>query len=204
MDDYDYLFKILLVGDSCVGKSSLLLKFTENCFCDQHISTIGVDFKIHTININGKIIKLQIWDTAGQERFRTITTSYYRGAHGIIMVYDITNKESFTKLRTWCDEITQFNDNNAVVIMVGNKSDLTSDRNIEYKTGKCFADNLNIDFLETSAKDSSNVEDAFVSLAEKIKNRMLLFPDEMMTKKDKQVSLTTCVRKIKIENRCCP
>ena len=96
--EYDYLFKLLIIGDSGVGKSCLLLRFADGTYTDSYISTIGVDFKIHTVNLDGKIIKLQIWDTAGQERFRTITSSYYRGAHGIIVVYDVTDQDTFSKL----------------------------------------------------------------------------------------------------------
>ena len=96
--EYDYLFKLLIIGDSGVGKSCLLLRFAEGTYTDSYISTIGVDFKIHTVNLDGKVVKLQIWDTAGQERFRTITSSYYRGAHGIIVVYDVTDQETFSEL----------------------------------------------------------------------------------------------------------
>ena len=106
--EYDYLFKILLIGDSGVGKSCLLVRFADDTYADSYINTIGVDFKIRTIDINSKTVKLQIWDTAGQERFRTITSSYYRGAHGIIIAYDITDKESFQNLRQWLFEIDRY------------------------------------------------------------------------------------------------
>ncbi|XP_025117032.1 ras-related protein Rab-1A isoform X2 [Bos indicus] len=126
--EYDYLFKLLLIGDSGVGKSCLLLRFADDTYTESYISTIGVDFKIRTIELDGKTIKLQIWDTAGQERFRTITSSYYRGAHGIIVVYDVTDQE--------------------------------------------FADSLGIPFLETSAKNATNVEQSFMTMAAEIKKRM--------------------------------
>lgn len=187
MTDYDYLFKILLVGNSGVGKSSLLLKFTENCFCDQHISTIGVDFKIHTCKIDDKIVKLQIWDTAGQERFRTITSSYYRGTHGIIIVYDITDKKSFNQLANWYDEALNHNSGKLDVIIVGNKNDLISERRVDYETAYYFAKSLGMDFIETSAKDSFNVEHAFISLAKKIKERKINFPDNILSINEKKL-----------------
>ncbi|XP_059911082.1 ras-related protein Rab-35b isoform X3 [Gadus macrocephalus] len=105
--DYDYLFKLLIIGDSGVGKSSLLLRFADNTFSGNYITTIGVDFKIRTVEINGEKVKLQIWDTAGQERFRTITSTYYRGTHGVIVVYDVTSAESFVNVKRWLHEINQ-------------------------------------------------------------------------------------------------
>merc|ERR1712184_163282 len=126
--DYDYLFKLLLIGDSGVGKSCLLLRFADDTYTDSYISTIGVDFKIRTVDLDTKTIKLQIWDTAGQERFRTITSSYYRGAHGIIIVYDITDVESFNNVRQWLFEIDRFASENVNKLLVGNKCDLVSKR----------------------------------------------------------------------------
>merc|ERR1739848_825252 len=163
--EYDYLFKLVLIGDSGVGKSCLLLRFADDTYTESHISTIGVDFKIRTIQLDGKTIKLQIWDTAGQERFRTITSSYYRGAHGIIVVYDTTDLESFNNVKQWLHEIDRYASENVNKLLVGNKSDLTSKREVSFDQGKEFADSLGIEFLETSAKTSTNVEQAFLTMA---------------------------------------
>jgi len=174
--EYDYLFKLLLIGDSGVGKSCLLLRFADDTYTESYISTIGVDFKIRTIELYGKTIKLQIWDTAGQERFRTITSSYYRGAHGIIVVYDVTDQESFNNVKQWLHEIDRYACENVNKLLVGNKSDLTSKRVVSFDAAKEFADNLGIEFLETSAKNSTNVEQAFMTMAAQIKNRMANAP----------------------------
>ncbi|VDN54793.1 unnamed protein product [Dracunculus medinensis] len=180
--EYDYLFKLLLIGDSGVGKSCLLLRFADDTYTESYISTIGVDFKIRTIELDGKTIKLQIWDTAGQERFRTITSSYYRGAHGIIVVYDITDQESFNNVKQWLTEIERYACENVNKLLVGNKCDLTTKRTVEesaakmdygyFKTFQEYADQLGIPFLETSAKSATNVEQAFLTMAAEIKNRM--------------------------------
>jgi len=170
--EYDYLFKLLLIGDSGVGKSSLLLCFADNTFTESFISTIGVDFKIRTIDIDGTTVKLQIWDTAGQERFRTITSSYYRGAHGIIVVYDITNQETFNNVHKWLQEIDRYACENVHKLLVGNKSDLVNERKVQTEQAQDFANSLNLTFLETSAKNSSNVEDAFMRMAKAIKEKL--------------------------------
>uniref|UniRef100_A0A494BA38 small monomeric GTPase n=1 Tax=Mus musculus TaxID=10090 RepID=A0A494BA38_MOUSE len=151
--EYDYLFKLLLIGDSGVGKSCLLLRFADDTYTESYISTIGVDFKIRTIELDGKTIKLQIWDTAGQERFRTITSSYYRGAHGIIVVYDVTDQESYANVKQWLQEIDRYASENVNKLLE-------------------FADSLGVPFLETSAKNATNVEQAFMTMAAEIKKRM--------------------------------
>jgi len=170
--EYDYLFKLLLIGDSGVGKSCLLLRFADDTYTESYISTIGVDFKIRTIELDGKTIKLQIWDTAGQERFRTITSSYYRGAHGIIVVYDVTDQESFNNVKQWLQEIDRYACENVNKRLVGNKCDLTNKKVVDYTSAKEYADQLGIPFLETSAKNATNVEQAFMTMAAEIKNRV--------------------------------
>ncbi|KAG6780137.1 hypothetical protein POTOM_012991 [Populus tomentosa] len=171
-NEYDYLFKLLLIGDSSVGKSCLLLRFADDSYVDSYISTIGVDFKIRTVEQDGKTIKLQIWDTAGQERFRTITSSYYRGAHGIIIVYDVTEMESFNNVKQWLNEIDRYANDSVCKLLVGNKCDLVENKVVDTQTAKAFADELGIPFLETSAKDSINVEQAFLTMAGEIKKKM--------------------------------
>eukprot|EP00164_Ancoracysta_twista_P000139 GFYU01000204.1.p1 GENE.GFYU01000204.1~~GFYU01000204.1.p1 ORF type:complete len:203 (-),score=78.03 GFYU01000204.1:438-1046(-) len=199
--EYDYLFKLLLIGDSGVGKSCLLLRFADDTYTESYISTIGVDFKIRTIDLEGKTIKLQIWDTAGQERFRTITSSYYRGAHGIIVVYDVTDQESFNNVRQWLHEIDRYACENVNKLLVGNKSDLTTKRVVEYNTAKEFADSLGIPFLETSAKQSTNVEAAFMKMAGEIKNRMATTP--MMNKPKDKIQVTDKTQAVKQGGGCC-
>ena len=138
--------------------------------------TIGVDFKIRTLEVDGKTIKLQIWDTAGQERFKTITSSYYKGAHGIIVVYDTTDKESYKAIDNWMNEVEKHASDNVSKILVGNKVDLTDQRQVTVEEGKELADHYNIrsQFLETSAKDSTNVEEAFTMMTKEIKSRVVL------------------------------
>ncbi|XP_047319439.1 ras-related protein RABD1-like [Impatiens glandulifera] len=171
-NEYDYLFKILIIGDSSVGKSCLLLRFSDDAYVESYISTIGVDFKISTVELDGKTIKLQIWDTAGQERFRTITSSYYRGAHGIIIVYDVTEMESFNNVNQWVDEIGKYANDDVCKLLVGNKCDMVETKVVETQTAKAFADDLGIPFLETSAKVSVNVEEVFLAMVGEIKNKM--------------------------------
>lgn len=161
--DYDHLFKLLIIGDSGVGKSSLLVRFADNQFTGNYITTIGVDFKIRTIELQGERVKLQIWDTAGQERFRTITSTYYRGTHGVIVVYDVSSGESFANVKRWLHEIDQ---NCDVVnrILVGNKNDDPDRKVVLTEDARRFADQMGIQLFETSAKDNINVEEMFRSV----------------------------------------
>jgi Ras-related protein Rab-1A len=163
--DYDHLFKLVLLGDSGVGKSCLLLRFADDEFTDSYITTIGVDFRFRTLPIEGKTIKLQIWDTAGQERFRTITSAYYRGADGIIMVYDTCVRESFEHIDSWVEEVNKYANDGTCKILVGNKCDDNAARQVSTEEGKKKAAELGVKFVETSAKANICVGDAFELVA---------------------------------------
>lgn len=171
--DYEYLFKLLLIGNSGVGKSCILMRYADNSFTENFFNTIGVDFKIKTITLNDQVIKMQIWDTAGQDRFRTLTSSYYRGAHGIIIVYDVTSKESFDNVRTWMQEIEKFASENVNKLLVGNKWDLEEQREVTTDEGKDLAKKYDIPFLEVSAKNAVCVDDTFTTMATEIQARFL-------------------------------
>jgi len=175
---YDYLIKLLLIGDSGVGKSCLLLRYSDDSFTSSFITTIGIDFKIKSILCGESKVKLQIWDTAGQERFRTITTAYYRGAMGILLVYDVSDEASFTNVRNWMRQIDQNAAENVNRLLIGNKSDVEAgDRKVTYEQGKNLAADYGIKFFETSAKLNSNVDEAFLSIASDIVDRLKENPD---------------------------
>lgn len=178
--DYDHLFKLLIIGDSGVGKSSLLLRFADNMFSGSYITTIGVDFKIRKINVDGEMVKLQIWDTAGQERFRTITSTYYRGTHGVIVVYDVTSADTFVNVKRWLHEIDQ-NCDEVVRILVGNKDDNPERKVVEKEDAMKFAEQMGIQVFETSAKDNKNVEEVFNSIT-----RMVLRQKKEQAKANEQ------------------
>ncbi|KAJ5070770.1 ras-related protein rabd2a-like [Anaeramoeba ignava] len=176
--DYDYLFKILLLGDTGVGKSCLILRYTDGTYTDAFISTIGIDFKIKRFELNEKQFKLQIWDPSGSERFRTITRGYYRGAHGIILIYDVTNQNSFDNLKTWIKEIQEKASDDVNVMLIGTKSDLVSQRVIDTETGKKLAEQLGYSFFETSSKENINIDEAFESLTNQIYQRIKQIPQQ--------------------------
>mmetsp|Transcript_388 Transcript_388/g.442 ORF Transcript_388/g.442 Transcript_388/m.442 type:complete len:216 (+) Transcript_388:95-742(+) len=165
---YAYLFKYIIIGDTSVGKSCLLLQFTDKRFQPVHDLTIGVEFGARMINIDNKQIKLQIWDTAGQESFRSITRSYYRGAAGALLTYDITRRETFIHLSTWLEDARQHANENMTIMLVGNKSDLEHKRAVSTDEGEQFAKENGLLFLETSAKTAANVEEAFKQTARQI------------------------------------
>eukprot|EP00245_Coleochaete_scutata_P007211 TRINITY_DN22344_c0_g1_i1.p1 TRINITY_DN22344_c0_g1~~TRINITY_DN22344_c0_g1_i1.p1 ORF type:complete len:220 (-),score=53.50 TRINITY_DN22344_c0_g1_i1:655-1314(-) len=167
-DDYDYLFKVVLIGDSGVGKSNLLSRFTRNEFSLESKSTIGVEFATRSIQVDGKVIKAQIWDTAGQERYRAITSAYYRGAVGALLVYDITRHVSFENVERWLKELRDHTDSNIVVMLVGNKSDLKHLRAVSTDDASAFSEKETLAFMETSALESTNVEKAFHSILTQI------------------------------------
>jgi Ras-related protein Rab-1A len=168
MTDVDYIFKILIIGDSSVGKSNLLLRFSDNIFHDTFLPTIGVDFKIRNVTVGDKSIKLNIWDTAGQERFKTITAAYYKGAHGIILVFDITDRDTFNNISSWLGEIRKHAGPNVVRLLVGNKCDLDSDRKVTQREAKEFAESQGMTYIETSAKARINVDEAFMTLTKQV------------------------------------
>ncbi|UJR28866.1 hypothetical protein I4U23_010088 [Adineta vaga] len=140
--NFDYMFKLLIIGNSSVGKTSFLFRYADDSFTSAFVSTVGIDFKVKTVFRQDKRVKLQIWDTAGQERYRTITTAYYRGAMGFILMYDITNEESFNAVQDWCTQIKMYSWDNAQVVLVGNKCDLEQDRAVTLERGQRLADQL--------------------------------------------------------------
>ena len=161
--DYDYLFKVLLLGDSDVGKSSLILRYTDETFNSKLVNSIGVDFKMKKKEIDGKVIKVQIWDTAGHERFRSITYSYYRGANAIIIVFDLSDKKSFVSITEWLKQIEKHAKENVFKFLVGNKSDLVEERKVTYEEAKQYADEHELPYIETSAKEGININELFDS-----------------------------------------
>ncbi|CAI9734727.1 ras-related protein Rab-35 [Octopus vulgaris] len=196
-NEYDHLFKLLIIGDSSVGKSCLLLRFAENTFSPSYITTIGVDFKIRTVECNGEKVKLQIWDTAGQERFRTITSTYYRGTHGVIIVYDVTSGESFANVKRWLHEIDQ-NCDLVSRILVGNKCDDEEKRVVLTEDAQRFANQMGILLFEASAKEDINVEELFLGITKQV----------LVNKKEQQrkvaeegIHLTN--KSVKPKKKCC-
>jgi len=174
---YDYLLKLLLVGDSGVGKTCLLLSFVSEEFDADSHSTIGVDLKVKIMNVKGQKIKLTIWDTAGQEQFRTLTSAYYRGAHGVILVYDVTRPQTFQNIREWIKEVDIFSTkDNVVKALVGNKIDLNS-REVSREEGAQFAQDHNMLFFESSARTQEGVKQAFEELVLKILESPALLED---------------------------
>jgi len=169
---YAYLFKYIIIGDTGAGKSCLLLQFTDKRFQPVHDLTIGVEFGARMVTIDNRQIKLQIWDTAGQESFRSITRSYYRGAAGALLVYDISRRETFAHLTRWLEEARQNGNENMTIMLIGNKCDLEHRRQVSPEEGKKFAEDHGLMFLETSAKTAHNVEDAFLKPAQEIYSKI--------------------------------
>ena len=202
-EDYEFIFKVLLLGNSNVGKSSLFLRFVDDIWNDTFVPTIGVDFKIKTFDIDEKKIKMQIWDTAGQERFKNIIASYYRGAHGILLIYDVTDKDSFKNLSNWLIEIEKNASKTVLKVLIGNKTDLEDKRVITYNQGKEFADTYGLKFLETSAKKNLNVTEAFETLGREL---MQASEDKKITKQRQNKKISVAKAQdldIEKKNGCC-
>lgn len=174
MTSFDLKVQLLMIGDSGVGKTSLIDRYSSNSFTTEHIASIGVDFKIRMITVEGKKVKLQIWDTAGQERFRSITNSFYRRAEGILLVYDVTDRNSFAAIHSWIHQIEENTDSEAKIdmVLVGNKSD-RPERKVTRDEGAKLAKSYKLPFFETSAKNGDNVVTAYNQLAETVTRRML-------------------------------
>ena len=179
---YDYTLKFIVIGESSVGKSNILLQFTDQRFEQTHDVTIGVEFGTKIVSYEDTIYNIQIWDTAGQETYKAITKSYYRGAIGCLLVYDITNRETFDEVSKWLTDIKESNPYNTNIILIGNKLDLEDYRQVSYEEGKKFADDNKIEFIETSAKTGANVGSSFINMVKnidiKIKNGELLFDNK--------------------------
>merc|ERR1712196_671195 len=164
------------MGDSGVGKTCLLLRYANDSFSPTFITTIGIDFKIKNIQLGGKRVKLQIWDTAGQERFRTITTSYFKGAQGILLVYDVTDRKTFNAIGNWMSQIRSHADDNVNKVLIGNKCDMVEERAVSTQEGEAMAEEYGMSFFETSAKQDIYVEKAFIKIAEQVKERLSDLP----------------------------
>ncbi|EGR28304.1 Ras family protein, putative [Ichthyophthirius multifiliis] len=163
--NYDAVLKFLVIGDSGVGKTCVLLKYCDDTFTNVHLTTIGIDYKLKQEIIDGKKVKLQIWDTAGQERFKTITQSYYKGATGIILAYSVIDPNSFKNITDWMKQINMHADANVKKIIIANKCDMKDERKVSTKEGEDLAEKYNVNYFETSAKDGLNIREAFRCIA---------------------------------------
>ncbi|XP_041942136.1 ras-related protein Rab-26-like [Alosa sapidissima] len=176
---YDIAFKVMLVGDSGVGKTCLLVRFKDGAFlAGSFISTVGIDFRNKVLDMDGVKVKLQIWDTAGQERFRSVTHAYYRDAHALLLLYDVTNKASFSNIQAWLTEIHEYAQKDVVVMLIGNKADSSQERVVKREEGEKLAKEFGVPFMESSARSGLNVELAFTAIAKELKHRSMKDPDE--------------------------
>ena len=192
----DVLFKILLIGDSGVGKTSVIMRYTKNLFNEDYLNSIGVDFKSKDLYIEEKKIKLQIWDTAGQERFRTITSSYYRGAHAIAVVFDLTKRQSYDHVKRWMEDINKYAKENVLKFLVGNKSDLKNEIQISYEEARALASQMKTTYFSVSAKKNENINEFFEAatklflikfdLYEEDNQKVVLKKNQISNKNDKK------------------
>ena len=193
---FDVKYKIMVLGESKVGKTSLIKRYTKDQFGGVYLTTVGMDFQDKIIEIEDKKVRLQVWDTAGQERFRNVTKSYFQSSHGLLVVYDITDKESFDKINFWMENIKNNAPENVKLILVGNKCDLANERKVSYEEGENYAKNLNIKFFEASARDGTNVKEFFFYLANEI------YQDEKTKGKDNKKTVQLDSKK-KGKKGCC-
>lgn len=176
---YDIAFKVMLLGDSAVGKTCILVRFKDGAFLGGNfIATVGIDFRNKVVDVDNLKVKLQIWDTAGQERFRSVTHAYYRDAQALLLLYDITNKPSFDNIRAWLTEIHEYAQKDVVIMLLGNKSDMAAERVVKTEDGEKLAKEYGVPFMETSAKTGVNVELAFLAIAKELKHRATQQPNE--------------------------
>ena len=169
MSTDEYVYKVLLLGDTTVGKTCFLMKYTDKTFQDIHMATIGLDYRLKSMKLkSGKNIKLQIWDTAGQDRFRAITKNYYKGSHGIILIYDVTNVQTFENVKQWVSQIREEASANVIIYIAGNKIDMEEERKVNKEEGEKLAEELGLPFVETSAKSGININETFEDLVERI------------------------------------
>lgn len=194
---YEFLYKILLIGDSGSGKTSILNRFIDKSFNEKYIPTVGIDFRTKIIEQDGKKIKLQIWDIAGQTRFKSVTSSFYRGAVGIVIVYDVTDKKSFENVAHWLNEIDRYSNKDSVNILLGNKNDLIENKKVNYSDANIFSVNNNLAFFETSAKNGDNIDDCFEELINLIQNKIVKIEENNIIKLQKNV------KNVKNKNSCC-
>ena len=192
---FDVKYKIMVLGESKVGKTSLIKRYTKDQFGGVYLTTVGMDFQDKIIEIEDKKVRLQVWDTAGQERFRNVTKSYFQSSHGLLVVYDITDRESFEKINFWMENIKNNAPENAKLILVGNKCDLANERKVTIEDGENKARNYNIKFFESSAKDGTNVNELFFYLANEI------YQDEKTKGKDNKKTMQ--LDSIKKEKKGC-
>ena len=204
--DYDYLFKVMVVGPTATGKTSLITRFADNSFPETHNLTIGLDIKVKTVQLDGRTVKLQVWDTAGQERYRSVVNMHYRGSHGCIGVFDITNKDSFVELKENIEQVQELYEvNGGRIIIIGNKSDLEDQRQVSTEEAAQFAESIGCIFMEASAKTARNVSTAFNLLAENLMEKSDYAGSQSQRTREimlprRRSSLMAC-EKIEIRNR---
>lgn len=205
MEESHEIIKLVLLGDPSVGKTCFFMRYSSDQFNPDHLTTIGVDYYLNEIEINNKTkIHIQLWDTAGQERFRTITKNYIKGAQGILLVYDITKRKSFESLAAWMKQIEEIAIENIQTLLIGNKSDMESKREISFKEGQTKAKEFNIDFYETSAKENKNIEEVLTILAKKTYQEYVITKEkELLFQDRKRLQEIENQKKLKKRSKCC-